>query len=80
MVHNSEDADCVHDDLDQHHCHQIMMIIIKNDDYHNDLLKKTLKEDSVVVADCQVLGVVKIPASNLKDEDGDVFDNNANIL
>ena len=45
----------------------------KNDDYHDDLLKKTLKEDSVVVADCQVLGVVKIPASNLEDEDDDVF-------
>ena len=75
MVHNSEDADL------QHHCHQIMMIIIKkNDDYHDDLLKKTLKEDSVVVAYGQVLGVVKIPASNLEDEDDDVFDNNVDIL
>ena len=45
----------------------------KNDDYHDDLLKKTLKEDSVVVAYGQVLGVVKIPASNLEDEDDDVF-------
>ena len=43
---------------------------IQHDD---DLLKKALKEDSVVVTHSQVLRVVKLPARNLHDDgdDGD---------
>ena len=47
----------------------IIKLLWSNDD--NDLLEKALKEDSVVVAHRQVLGVVKLPASNLHHDDGD---------